>query len=154
MDEMNQQQAEREAQRVQANREELVERIGQAIHEDGTTQPIQGLHLYRHSYPLQLAQGVVEPSVCVTAQGSKEVLLGDGCYRYNASQYLLVPIELPYVVQIFEASKERPFLGLRLALPPAVVSSVLVEADHSSPACHADGGTIAVSMLDGHLLEA
>jgi hypothetical protein len=33
------QQAEREAQRVQANREELVVRIGQAMREDGTVQP-------------------------------------------------------------------------------------------------------------------
>ena len=155
MDEMNRQHlTEREAQRVQANREELVERIGRAIREDGTTQLLQGLHLYRHSSPLQLAQGVVEPSVCVTAQGSKEVLVGDRCCRYNASQYLLVPVELPYVVQIFEASQARPFLGLRLELTPALVGSVLIEADHSLPSCHVDGGTIIVSQLDMYLLEA
>src|SRR2546428_3072739 len=41
------QQAEREAQRVQANREELVERIGRAICEDGTVQPLPALYLSR-----------------------------------------------------------------------------------------------------------
>src|SRR5437763_3131717 len=41
--------AEREAQRVQANREELVERIGRAMREDGTAQPLHGLHLARCS---------------------------------------------------------------------------------------------------------
>ena len=35
-------QAERETQRVQADREELVERIGRAVREDGTVQPLEG----------------------------------------------------------------------------------------------------------------
>jgi hypothetical protein len=49
-------QAEREAQWVQANRKELVERIGRAIREDGTAQPLQGLHLSRRSSPLARVQ--------------------------------------------------------------------------------------------------
>jgi hypothetical protein len=39
MDGISHQQAEREAQRMQAYREELVERIARAIREDGTVQP-------------------------------------------------------------------------------------------------------------------
>src|SRR6266566_9263510 len=63
MDFMNHQQAEREAELMQANREELVERIARAIREDGTVQLLQGLHLYRRSSPLELLHGVSEPSV-------------------------------------------------------------------------------------------
>src|SRR5256886_16534327 len=59
MDVIDHQQAEREAQRVQANREELVERIARTIREDGTAQPLQGLHLYRHSFPLEQGYSVV-----------------------------------------------------------------------------------------------
>src|SRR6266699_1626847 len=95
MDGMIHQQAEREAQRVQANREELVERIARAIREDGPAQPLQGLHLYRSSLPLEPVHSVVEPSLCVIAQGSKEVLLGESCYRYDPLHYLLATIELP-----------------------------------------------------------
>ncbi len=97
MDVIIHQQAEREAQRVQANREELVERIARAMREDGTAQPLQGLHLYRYSLPMAPVHGVVKPSVCVIAQGSKEVLLGDSRYRYDPSQYLLATVELPHV---------------------------------------------------------
>jgi hypothetical protein len=50
MDVMNHQQAARETQRMQANREELVERIAQAMRQDGTAQPLPGLHpLHRPS---------------------------------------------------------------------------------------------------------
>src|SRR5437868_9047172 len=72
MDVMIHKPAEREAQLMQANREELVERIARAMRADGTTQPFPGLHLYRRSSPLQLLHGVSEPSVSVIAQGSRK----------------------------------------------------------------------------------
>ncbi len=146
--------AEREAQLMQAHREELVERIARAMREDGTTQPLQGLHLYRRSSPLELLHGVSEPSVAVIAQGSKEVLLGENCYRYGPSQYLLATVELPTIRRVLEASKERPYLSLRLELAPTLVGEVLVEAGHAWPRGPADVRAIAVSPLDGHLLDA
>jgi AraC-like DNA-binding protein len=154
MDMMNHQQAEHEAQRMQANREELVERIARAIRADGTAQPLQGLHLYRHSFPLEQVYTVVEPSLCVVAQGSKEFLLGGSRYRYDPFHYLLVTVDLPYVGQVLEASKERPFLSLRLDLAPTLVGEVMVEAGHTSPRDPASVRAIAVSPVDGHLLDA
>src|SRR5262245_34597546 len=130
MDVRKHQQAEREARRVQANREELVERLARAIREDGSAQRLQGLHLCSSSLPTEPVHGVVQPSVCVIAQGSKEVLLGESRYRYDPSQYLLTSVELPHVSQVLQASKELPYLSLRLSLAPTLVSSVMVEAGH------------------------
>ena len=154
MDVMHHQQAEREAQRLQANREELAERIARAVRADGTIQPLQGLYLSRCSVPLEPVHSVLEPSVCVIAQGSKEVLLGDSRYRYNPSHYLLATVELPRVSQVLEASPERPYLALRLELAPTLVSSVLVEAGYASSRDHGEVRAIAVSPVDGHLLDA
>src|SRR5438034_7601859 len=154
MDVMNHQQAEREAELMQANREELVERIARAMREDGTVQPLQGLHLYRHSFPLEQVYSVVEPSLCVVAQGSKEFLLSGSRYRYDPFHYLLVTVDLPYVGQVLEASKERPFLSLRLDLAPTLVGEVIVEAGHTSSRDQASVRAIAVSPVDGHLLDA
>jgi AraC-like DNA-binding protein len=154
MDVMNHQQAEREAEWMQANREELVERIARAMREDGTAQPLPGLHLYRHSFPLEQVYSVVEPSLCVVAQGSKEFLLGKSRYRYDPFHYLLVTVDLPNVGQVLSASQERPFLSLRLELAPTLVGEILVEVGHSSPRDHADVRAIDVSSLDGHLLDA
>src|SRR5579885_1158091 len=120
------QSTEREAERLHAQREELVERIGRAIRGDGTIQPLPGLSLSRASGPLQPVHSVLEPSVCVIAQGSKEILLGESRYRYDPAHYLLATIELPRISQVLEASPERPYLALRLALAPTLVSGVLV----------------------------
>jgi len=161
MDVINHQQAAREAAReaawMQANREELVERIARAIRADGSAQPLPGLHLYRHSLPLEQVYSVVEPSLCVVAQGSKEFLVGESRYRYDPLHYLLVTVDLPNVGQVLEASKERPFLSLRLDLTPTVVGEVMVETDHatrSAPRDSADVRAVSASLLDGHLLDA
>src|SRR4051812_45487850 len=122
----NHQQLEREQQREQANREELVERLARAIRDDGTIEPLEGVRLRRSSAPTELGYGVSFPSFCVIAQGSKELLLGDHCYRYNPAQYLIATTALPIASRVSEASPERPYLGFVLKLDPALVGSILV----------------------------
>jgi hypothetical protein len=70
MDVIIQQQAEREARWAQANREELVERIGRSVPGDGTIQPLPGCIWPAVPCPLKPVHSVVEPSLCVIAQGS------------------------------------------------------------------------------------
>ncbi len=154
MNAINHQQVEREAQRMQTYREELVERIARAIPEDGVAEPLSGLHLGRVSKPLEEIHGAMEPSFCVIAQGSKEVLLGDSRYRYDPFHYLLATIELPSVRRVLEASKDRPYLSFRLELSAALVGSVMVEAGYASPSRHVDVRAIDVSPLDANLLDA
>ncbi len=149
------QQGRREAQRVKANREELVERIARAVCADGTIQPLPGLYLSRRSVPLEPLHSVVNPSLCLVAQGSKEVLLGESHYRYDPAHYLLATVDLPWVSQVLEASQERPYLSLRLELDPALVNAVMVEAGYfSAPPIPADPMAMAVSPLDVDLLDA
>ena len=88
------------------------------------------------------------------AQGSKEYLLGESRYRYDPFHYLLVTVDLPHVSQVLEASKQRPYLSLRLSLAPTLVGEVMVEAGHPSPRDHADVRAIDVSPLDVDLLDA
>ncbi|HLV99346.1 MAG TPA: AraC family transcriptional regulator [Ktedonobacterales bacterium] len=154
LDMMTNPQADREKERAHADREELVERIGRAIRADGTVQPLPRLHLYRHSVPLEQVYSVAEPSLCVVAQGSKEFLLGESRYRYDPFHYLLVTVDLPSVGQILEASRDCPFLSLRLDLPPSLVSAVMVEAELASPPGPVEVRAITVSPLELGLLDA
>ncbi len=146
--------AEREALRTRAGRAELVERISRAVPLDGTVEPLAGLYLGRASVPLERLHSVAEPSFCVIAQGSKEVLLGDSRYRYDEGHYLLATLELPRVSHILEASPARPYLSLRLVLDPALVSSVMIEAGYTPRRDHRDVPAMAVSVLDKSLLDA
>src|SRR6266568_4613690 len=125
---LTEQERERTARQALANREELRERIARAVREDGTVEPLRGLHLKRVSAPTEPVHGVSIPAFCVIAQGSKEIYLGEDYYRYDPGHYLLATVELPIVIQIGEASREHPHLSLRLNLARASVGSVMVEA--------------------------
>ncbi len=144
---------ERELERARASRDELAERIARHLPKDGSLEAAPGLFLTRSSLPTPVYR-VLEPCFCVIAQGSKEMLLGNERYRYDAFRYLLVSAGLPLVGRTIAASKERPYLGLRLVLDPAVVTAVLIEAGLG--ASRADGGVkaLAVSRLEASLLDA
>jgi AraC-like DNA-binding protein len=154
MDLMDRPRSEREADRAQAGRDELVERIARAVREDGAVEVPGGLRLLRQSSPTPKDHGVSSPAFCVIAQGSKEVLLGDDCYRYDADRYLITAAALPTATRVTEASEERPYLGLVLGLDPALVGSVMVEAGHPAPRSHAAVRAFDVSSLDEGLLDA
>jgi AraC-like DNA-binding protein len=154
MDLMNHPQSEREVHMAQASREELVERVARAVREDGAVEAPGGLRLLRQSSPTPKDHGVSSPAFCVIAQGSKEVLLGDDCYRYDADRYLITAAALPTATRVTGASEERPYLGVVLGLDPALVGSVMVEAGHPAPKEHAAVRAFDVSALDAGLLDA
>lgn len=153
-DSMSYQEPEREALRAQANRDELGERIARIVPEDGRVEPLEGVILHRSSLPTEPLYGVSRPSLCVVAQGSKEVHLGDHRYQYDPYHYLLVTAELPVVGQVLEASKEQPYLSVRLTLDSTLVSSVMVEAGGTSRRSRAERMALNVSPLPASLLDA
>ena len=144
----------REAHRGQASQDQLVELIARAIREDGSVEPLKSLHLNRSSSPMETVHSVSVPAFCVIAQGSKEIFLGNERYEYDPAHYLLIAAELPLVGHVLDASRERPYLSLRLNLDPSLVGSVMVEAAYLSPQNHAAVRAINVSELDAGLLDA
>jgi len=85
------------------------------------------LRLYRFSEPSDVTTAVYEPSLCIVAQGAKEVLLGDETYRYDPAHSLLVSVDLPVAARVVEASPTRPFLVARIAMNLAVVGELLAD---------------------------
>ncbi len=145
--------AERNALRLQLSREELAERIGQAITHDGEIQPLEGVHLGRLSAPMDKVYSVLEPSLCIIAQGSKVVFIGDRRYQYDPFNYLLTTIELPRISHVVEASRENPYLSLRLELDPNLVGSVMMEADVVIQKKDLNAEATRVSPLNAELLD-
>jgi len=154
MDSISHHQTEHKTHRMQASRNELVELLARALREDGALEPLKGLHLNRASSVMEPLHSVYEPVFCVIAQGSKEIFLSNERYVYDPSHYLLVTAELPLVSRLLEASKDQPYLAMRLELDPTLVGSVMVEAGDLAPKKHTDVKAVNVSSLDMGLLDA
>lgn len=97
------------------------------------TTAVPGLSLFRRDEPTEPISGLYEPSICVIAQGAKRVILGDDTYVYDAHHYLITSVHLPTVVQIIDASEERPYLGLRLTLDMREISQMMVDSNLPAP---------------------
>jgi AraC-like DNA-binding protein len=97
------------------------------------TTKVPGLSLFRREETSEPVTGMYEPSVCLIAQGAKKVLLGDDTYFYDASHYLLAGLHLPVVAQVIEASREKPYLGLRLTFDYRDISQLMTEGQLPAP---------------------
>lgn len=146
--------AEREELRMQANREELVERMMRACREDGPHLPLEGIRFYRISHPTELNLTLSDPAFAVIAQGSKELYLGEDRYQYDPYHYCLGTVDLPITSHVIEASTERPYLSFRMELEPIVVGSIMNELGHAAKAKGSDVIAMNVSALDAGLLDA
>ncbi len=145
----------RHERRIQADQEELAHRVVRAMTRDGTLEAQPGLFFSRASCPTEPVHGVLEPSLCVIAQGSKDVLLGGDRFRYDPAHYLITTMGVPVSGQVVDATRERPYLGVRLVLDPSTVTSVMVESGGVRP--RGGGGgvkAVNVSALDQELLDA
>ena len=95
---------------------------------------IARLSLARFGQPGQPVPAVYPPSLCVIAQGSKVVMLGDERYTYDRSRFLVASVDLPMTGQIIEAAPERPYLCFMLEVEPKEITSLVLEGDEEERA--------------------
>lgn len=84
---------------------------------DGSREtPIDGVGLIRASAPTMPMPVLYEPTLCLVAQGRKQVMLGSTAYVYDAARYLVASVDLPVTGSVVEASPAKPYLCLRINL--------------------------------------
>lgn len=67
---------------------------------------IPGLELHRWD-PTEPHSYMFSPHLCLIAQGTKQILLGDEAYLYDAQSFVVSSVELPLVSKIMEASRKN-----------------------------------------------
>jgi len=97
-------------------------------------------------------QTVYSPMVCIIAQGRKRVVVGNATLDYDAAQYLISSVHLPVSGNVTEATPDRPYLALSLALDPKILGSFLLELPWGQRNRNPTRG-IAVSRCAPDLLE-
>ncbi|WP_225173136.1 AraC family transcriptional regulator [Bradyrhizobium sp. BRP19] len=97
-------------------------------HSDGIfSTDIPALALVRYPQASEPLHMLYEPALCLVVQGAKQVVLGSDLYRYDPETYLIVSVDLPVVSQVTNASRERPFLAIRLDLDLAALRDLAVQ---------------------------
>jgi AraC-like DNA-binding protein len=151
---MNRKEAELEKRKMQINREELIERMLRLAPENSLLEAYPGIFIYQSSKPTESEISVLKPAFCVVAQGSKDVLLNDELFHYDSGHYLISTLDLPIKSNVVEASREKPYLTLRIDLDPAVVASVMMESGIETKKSGIRVKAMDVSPVDADLLDA
>jgi AraC-like DNA-binding protein len=113
---------------------------------------IPGLSLYRRDEPTQPTSIMYEPRICMIAQGAKRVLLGDDTFVYDEHHFLIVSVDLPTVVQIIKASREKPYLGLVLKLDQREMSRLMADSNLPPPRAQQSSRGMATGEVTSPLL--
>lgn len=151
---MNRREGSFEKQRIETNRNELIERMARILPGDGILETLPGFFLTRLTKPTESVQSIYQTALFFVVQGSKRALLGGEVFRYDPGHYLIFTVDLPVVFQVDEASEETPYFGFRLNLDPALVASVVVEAGLETNKSDAGVKAIDVKAIDCDLLNA
>jgi len=106
----------------------IVRHAGSGLGSQQRVQIRDGVSIALVKEPTPPAAVMSEPSVAVVGQGVKRTVLNGVPYDYRAGQYLVVSVDLPVIGQALEASPDEPFVVFSMALEPAAIAPLLLEA--------------------------
>lgn len=102
---------------------------GDGFHES----PLPGTHCIKISHPSLRGKQHWQASLCIIAQGCKEIILGSEVYRFDGAHYIATPLDLPVTSRIFSATPENPFLCLKIAFDSLTLSEVAAQLETTLP---------------------
>jgi len=105
------------------------------------------VRLLRASHAQPRAPVVYEPSILIIAQGRKRGYLGSQVYVYDANNYLVLPVPLPFECAT-EATPAKPLLGVSIHVCPAMVGELLLQMDEHAPVTSAVRGIYSTPLTD------
>lgn len=106
---------------------QLAAQMARHIPETGMCQTsVPRLSLFRSDQPTDPLPAVYDASLCLIAQGSKRVALGEHNLIYDAAHYLVVSVDLPLVGHVLDASPARPYLCAKVDLDIAALADLVV----------------------------
>ena len=117
-----------------SNHQKLLDRIIKMTEKitvtDGYTETlIPYLIICRHSYETPVVPGVLTPSFCLILCGRKEIYLGEHVFQANPGDYMAAVVDIPASARVAGATKESPYIGIRINFTMEEIASVMLEAD-------------------------
>jgi len=99
-----------------------------ATREGYTPAPVDGVRFMRASRPLPRMPVLYDPGIVIVGQGRKRGYLGNQVYTYDAYNYLVLSVPLPFECET-EATAAEPLLALCIQVDLASLAELLLTMD-------------------------
>jgi AraC-like DNA-binding protein len=117
---------------VEKNRRRMVALVAELATGDGLHPTIlDGVKVGRSDRSVARTPVMYEPSIYIVASGRKKGYVGDRCIVYDANNYLVLSVPLPFECEI-ETGHGEPLLGLSVRMEAGVISE-LAASMHARP---------------------
>ncbi|RLT96949.1 MAG: AraC family transcriptional regulator [Ketobacter sp.] len=115
--------------------------------------PIPDLLFFRREEPTAPDFCLIEPSVVLVVQGTKQMLIGGEAFPYHPSNFLITSLDLPASSQVVEASADTPCLGLVLKLDMRMIAELIAQGGlphqrHKSGGISVGLGTMTPAIME------
>jgi AraC-like DNA-binding protein len=129
----------------------MVELLKRLTHQDGANPSVLDcVTLMRASVARPRTPVMYEPSIFIVCQGRKRGFLGDQVFVYDAQQYLVLSVPLPFECET-EASPEKPLLGISIRVDLTMVAELLMALNESRGSTISEPRGIYATQLDASL---
>ncbi|CAB3751729.1 HTH-type transcriptional activator RhaS [Paraburkholderia humisilvae] len=137
--------------RAQRHMADLFDRLAPT---DGFTYScVPGVKLMRASRPMPRHPVMYDPMIVIVCQGRKRGYLGGQSYVYDAQQYLVASVPMPFECET-EASQAEPFLGIGIDIDLTMVAELLMLVEDRRTGTHDEPRGIYSTPLDPTLCDA
>lgn len=102
--------------------------VDSAPHEGQNSTAIPAMSIYRRSVENPLIPSVLTPSMCLVLSGAKRINIGAEVIDYGAGEYLASVIDMPVSGHVLKASKEQPYIGIRIDFTSEEIMDVALRA--------------------------
>ncbi|MDR3096034.1 MAG: AraC family transcriptional regulator [Paraburkholderia sp.] len=142
------------AQTDDAAQRRIVELLLQLTQRDGVhPTSIDCVRLLRGSESHPRRPVMYEPSIVIVCQGRKRGFLGDRVFIYDAQQYLVLSVPLPFECET-EATPEKPILAISIRVDLTMVAELLMALNDTRGSAVAEPVGIYATPLDAPLSNA
>ncbi|CAB3797329.1 HTH-type transcriptional activator RhaS [Paraburkholderia caffeinitolerans] len=137
-----------------ATQSRIVDLLLQLTQRDGShPTSIDCVRLLRGSESHPRRPVMYEPSIVIVCQGRKRGFLGDQVFIYDAQQYLVLSVPLPFECET-EATPEKPILAISIRVDLTMVAELLMALNDSRGSAVAEPVGIYATPLDATLSNA
>ncbi len=133
---------------------EIARLVAQLAPDEGyTLSALDRVRFMRSNRPLGTTAVLYDPSIVVVCQGRKRGFFGDRTYLYDASNYLVLSVPLPFFTET-EASPDEPLLAVSLSLDMAVIADLVLTLEREGAPMQAAPEGMVSTPLDGGMADA
>jgi AraC-like DNA-binding protein len=129
----------------------LIDMHRQLARDDGYTDTaVPEVRLTRATQCVAKTPVMSEPCIAIALQGRKRAFFGSEVLQFDADQYLVVAIPMPFS-SATEATPEEPFLGLTIQVDRATLAELMFAVDQSDKDVPAAPKGMTTTRMDARL---